>query len=468
MSVESPYDLVVIGAGPGGYVAAIRASQLGMKVACVDKRKALGGTCLNIGCIPSKALLTSSELYAKTQKDLRDHGIIVSGVSLDFGQFMERKEKVVKQLTSGIAHLFKKNKITSYSGSAKVNREKNVEVETKEGATRLQAKHILIATGSEPIPLSNIPFDGKTIIDSTSALSLPSIPKEMIVIGGGYIGLEMGSVYSRLGTKVTVVEAMERIIPAMDLELSQALEKALKKQGLNFYLQTTISQFVMSGERGEIVARNSGGKEETLSADVILVAVGRRANTTGLGLDEAGIEKDEKGRIVVGENFETSVSGIYAVGDVIAGPMLAHKASEEGVACVEGMMGQKSSVNYDVVPGVVYTQPEVASVGMTEEEARKKSVPIKTFKFPFIANGRAIASGEKEGFVKLIADAETNKLLGAHIIGPHASELIAEIVLAMEFGSPVDDIALTIHAHPTLSESVREASLGLSTGVIHL
>lgn len=448
MKPETTFDLIIIGAGPGGYVAAIRASQLGMKVACVDKGKTLGGTCLNIGCIPSKALLESSELYANAKENFKDHGILAEKISLDFKQFMDRKNKVVRQLTMGVAGLFKKNKITSFVGAARILKKGSVEISSDEGKKFLSAKNILIATGSVPISLPNLPFDGKKIIDSTTALALTEIPKKMLVVGGGYIGLEMGSVYCRLGTEVTVIEELDRIIPGMDWELGEALLKILKKQGLRFQLSTQVSEAAY------------------LSADTVLVAIGRKPCTEGLGLKEAGVSLDEKGRIKVDKKFQTSVEGIYAVGDVIAGPMLAHKASQEGVVAVEIMAGHKTEMT-KIIPGIVYTSPEAASVGSTEEELKKAGTPYKVFKFPFLANGRSLASGNKEGFVKLISDKETNQLLGAHLIGPHVSELVAEIVLAMEFGSTADDIALTIHAHPTLSEATREAALGLSTGVIH-
>ena len=488
MTQENSFDLIVIGSGPAGYVAAIRGAQLGMKVACIDKRKTLGGTCLNVGCIPSKALLESSELYSAAKNNFKDHGILAKEVSLDFSQFMDRKNKVVRQLTMGVAGLFKKNKITSIVGLAKIINNSprpplnlrggespegargsylKVEVSGDDGKKILSAKNILIATGSVPAQLQNLPFDGKKIIDSTTALSLTEIPKRMVVIGGGYIGLEMGSVYNRLGSEVTIIEALDRIVSGMDYELGETLLKILKKQGFKFQLSHKVLGAMLQAKEVEVSIENSAGEKSVLPTDVVLVAVGRKPCVEGLGLKEAGISLDEKGRIKVDKNFVTSVPGIYAVGDVIAGPMLAHKASQEGVAVAEIMAGQKSEVNYQTIPGVVYTSPEVASVGLTEEELKKKGVAYKTFKFPFMANGRSLAMGNKEGFVKLISSSETNQILGAHLIGPHVSELIAEIVLAMEFGSTADDIALTIHAHPTLSEATREAALGLSTGVIH-
>ncbi len=468
MNPETTFDLIVIGAGPAGYVAAIRAAQLGMTVACVEKQKTLGGTCLNVGCIPSKALLESSQYYAEAKNGLlKEHGISAKEISLDFSQFMDRKNKVVRQLTMGVAGLFKKNKISSFVGSAKILKKGSVEISSDEGKKLLSAKNILIATGSVPVSLPSLPFDGKKIIDSTIALSLEEIPKRMVVIGGGYIGLEMGSVYARLGTEVTIIEVLDRIVPAMDYELGDALLKILKKQGLNFQLSHKVLGASLKKGEVEVSVENARGEKSALSTDIVLVAVGRKPCTDGLGLKEAGISLDEKGRIKVDKNFQTSVEGIYAVGDVIEGPMLAHKASQEGVAAVEIMAGQKSEVNTQTIPSVVYTSPEAASVGLTEEELKKEGASYKVFKFPFLANGRSLAAGNKEGFVKLISSTKTNQLLGAHLIGPHVSELISEIVLAMEFGSTADDIALTIHAHPTLSEATREAALGLSTGVIH-
>lgn len=465
---QQTFDLIIIGAGPGGYVAAIRAAQLGMRVACVEKEKTLGGTCLNVGCIPSKALLESSEKYAEAKERLGDHGIQMNGLSLDFQKFIERKNKVVKQLTLGVAGLFKKNKITSFVGTGRILPDRSVEVNSGGNKTLLQAKNILIATGSVPVSLPQVPFDGKRIIDSTDALSLDKIPSEMIVIGGGYIGLEMGSVYLRLGTKVTVVEAFDRLIPSMDSETAGTLERILKKQGMTFQLKTSVKRSEIQGEKVIITAQDAEGKESSLTADVALVSVGRKAVVEGLGLQEIGISLDDKGKIPVNENYQTKVSGIYAVGDVIHGPMLAHKAFKEGEAAVENMAGSSSVVNYKTIPGVVYTNPEVASVGITEDEAKAQNIHYKVFKYPFMANGRSLALGNKDGFVKLLSDSETNQIIGAHLIGPHVSELIAEIVVAMEFGSTAEDLGLIIHAHPTLSEALREAALGLSTGAIHL
>ncbi|MBI4411945.1 MAG: dihydrolipoyl dehydrogenase [Deltaproteobacteria bacterium] len=462
------YDLIVIGAGPGGYVAAIRAAQLGLNVACVEKEKTLGGTCLNVGCIPSKALLESSELFASAKENFREHGINVGTVSLDLKKFMARKDEVVKRLTTGVAGLFKKNKITPVFGTARLKKDKMVEVAGSAGSRILQARNIVIATGSVPVALPGIPFDGKRIIDSTGALSLAEVPRELVVIGGGYIGLELGSVYLRLGSKVTVVEMLGRIVAGMDGETGEALYRALKKQGMNFRLSTQITGASVKGSAVEIALKDAQGKEEALSADTLLAAVGRKPATVGLGLEEAGIKLDEKGRIAVDPNFQTNVEGVYAIGDVIAGPMLAHKAMEEGTTVAEIISGQKGHVNYSTIPSVVYTWPEVASVGLTEDDCKKQGLEYKAFKYPFMANGRALSIGYRQGFVKLISDPKTDRLLGAHIIGPRASDLIAELVLGMAFETTAQDIALTVHAHPTLAEAVKEAALGLGEGAIHL
>jgi dihydrolipoyl dehydrogenase len=462
------FDLIVIGAGPGGYVAAIRAAQLGMKVACIEKDKTLGGTCLNVGCIPSKALLESSELYAQAQHKLTEHGINLKGLSLDLKKFMERKDQVVKQLTGGVGLLFKKNKIPHIMGTASLHADKSVTVTQGKEAQQLKAKNVLIATGSIPISLPNIAIDNTRIVDSTGALFLTEVPKKLIVIGGGYIGLELGSVYLRLGSEVTVLEALDRIVPGMDKELGKSFQRVLEKQGMKFQLSTKVKKASVKKNTVEVSIEDSSGKDATLSADIVLVAVGRKPYTEGLGLKEAGVQTDEKGRIVVDKKFQTSLAGVYAIGDVIAGPMLAHKASEEGIAVVETLAGQAGQVNYHALPSVVYTWPEVASVGLTEEQAQEQKIEYKAFKFPFLASGRAIAMGEKDGFVKLIADKKTDRILGAHILGPRASDLIAELVLGMEFGTSAEDIARSFHAHPTLAEAVKEAALGLGTGTIHI
>ncbi len=465
---EQNFDLIVIGAGPGGYVAAIRAAQLGMQVACIEKEKTLGGTCLNIGCIPSKALLESSELYAEAQNKFKDHGIELKDLSLNLPQFMARKDQVVNQLTKGVEGLFKKNKITRFSGTAQVRKDKTVLIRQSDGTTlELQSKNIIIATGSIPIELPFLKINQKNIVDSTGALSLSFIPKKMIVIGGGYIGLELGSVYLRLGSEVTVVEALDKIVPMMDEEVGKSLQRILQRQGMKFQLSSKVKKVEEKKELIQVTIEDPKKGELLLEADCLLVSVGRKPMTEGLGLKEAGIQVDQKGRIETNDRFGTSLDGIYAIGDVARGPMLAHKASEEGVAVAEIIAGQAGHVNYNTIPSVIYTHPEVASVGMTEEEAKLKNIDYKTSKFPFLANGRALALGDKEGFVKLIADKKTDRLLGAHILGPRASDLIAELVLGMEFSTSAEDIARTIHAHPTLAEAVKEAALGLGDGAIH-
>jgi dihydrolipoamide dehydrogenase len=461
------YDLIVIGAGPGGYVCAIRAAQLGMKVACVEKDPALGGTCLNVGCIPSKALLESSELYAQTQGKLREHGVNVGDLSLDFQKMMRRKEQVVGQLTGGVAQLFKKNKVDHVVGQARIRPDRVVAVPTGAAERFLQGKAVVIATGSRPAMLPGVTVDQEVVVDSTGALALKRVPKKLLVIGGGYIGLELGSVYLRLGSEVRVLEALDRIVPGMDAEVGKTLFRILQKQGMSFQLSTKVKKIeVVKG--GAKVTVEAEGKEEVLEADVVLVAVGRKPHTEGLGLAEAGVRIDEKGRVQVDARFQTSLPGVYAIGDVIDGPMLAHKASEEGVAVAELLAGQAGHVNYFTIPSVIYTWPEVASVGLTEEEAKEKNIEYAVFKFPFLANGRALALGEKDGWVKLLAEKKTDRLIGAHLIGPRVSDLIAELVVAMEFKASAEDLARTVHAHPTLAEAVKEAALGLGAGAVHL
>ncbi len=460
---KNKVDLIVIGAGPGGYVAAIRAAQLGMTVLCVDKRKTLGGTCLNVGCIPSKALLNSSFKYEETAHHLDKFGIKVEKVSLDLSQMLEQKTKVVDQLTAGIDYLFKKNKITGVSGTAKIRSSDSVEIDGEVWT----AKYILIATGSESVSLPGIKIDEKKIVSSTGALSLSKIPEKLVVIGGGYIGLELGSVWHRLGSQVTVVEFMDRIVPQMDLEVGQALYKSLMKQGMSFKLSTKVTSVKEKGKELSIQVESPTGSE-SLEADVVLVATGRKPYVEGLGLEAIGVAQDEKGFIVVNDAYETSISGIYAVGDVIPGPMLAHKAEEEGIAAVENMLGQKGHVNYGTIPAVIYTHPEVASVGKTEEELKAEERAFKVGKFPFSANSRAKAVGDTEGFVKILADPLTDLVLGVHIIGPDAGTLIAEAVLGMEFSTSAEDIALTCHAHPTLSEALKEAALNVEKRAIHI
>lgn len=470
---QNKVDLIVIGGGPGGYVAAIRAAQLGMTTLCVEKRPTLGGTCLNVGCIPSKALLSSSHKYEDVQYHLGDYGIRIGQVSLDLAKMMEQKDKVVGQLTSGIEYLFKKNKVKHLVGTAQFLSPQEVSIQTETGKEIWQAKKILIATGSESLSLPGIEIDEKTIVSSTGALSLNTVPEKMIVVGGGYIGLEMGSVWQRLGAKVTVIEYMDRIVPQMDSELSFALQKSLVKQGIEFRLSTKVlsikkqnNHMVVEVELND--RNNHENNKQELQADVILIATGRKPFTQGLGLEKIGVALNKQGFIVVNERYETSTSGVYAIGDVIPGPMLAHKAEEEGVAVVEAMAGQQGHVNYNAIPSVIYTMPEVASVGKTEEELKKKEKSYKIGKFPFLANSRAKTTGTTEGFVKILADAYTDQILGVHIIGPDAGTLIAEAVLALEFSASAEDIARTCHAHPTLSEAMKEAALAVEGRAIHM
>lgn len=465
------YDLVVIGGGPGGYVAAIRAAQLGMKVACVEKRGTLGGTCLNVGCIPSKALLHSSEIYEET-KHAAEHGVKTTGVKLDLKKMLARKDKVVVDLTKGIEGLFAKNKVDYVKGHGIILGKGEVAVKPvgKKGSPEsLKTKNILIATGSEVMPLPGIKIDEKKIVSSTGALELKSVPKRLVVIGGGVIGLEMGSVWRRLGSEVTVVEFLDRILPTNDGEVSKQFQKILEKQGMKFKLSTKVTGAKASAKEVTLTAEPaSGGKKEAIKADAVLVAIGRKPYTENLGLTEAQVELDERGRIKVNEHFMTNVEGIYAIGDVIAGPMLAHKAEEDGIAAVEIMAGQAGHVDYDLVPAVVYTNPEVASVGKTEEQLKEAGVDYKVGKFPFMANSRARAVGETEGFVKILADSATDKVLGVHIIGPHAGTIIAEAGTAMEYSASSEDIARTCHSHPDLNEAVKEAALAVDKRAIHI
>jgi dihydrolipoamide dehydrogenase len=464
------FDLIVIGAGPGGYVAAIRAAQLGLKTACVEMRAALGGTCLNIGCIPSKALLTSSEKFTEAQNHLAMHGVKVGAVSLDLPAMMAHKNKVVKDNTAGIEFLFRKNKVTWLKGRGKIASAGQVVVTDAAGKSETYAtKKILIASGSDITPLPGLTIDEKKIVSSEGALSLPAVPKHMVVIGGGVIGLELGSVWKRLGAKVTVVEFMDRIMPGMDADLSGGMKKILEKQGMVFRLSTKVTGAKAEGSTIKLALEAaSGGSAETLEADTVLVCIGRKPYTEGLGLKEAGVTLDERGRIKTNAHFETNVPGIYAIGDVIAGPMLAHKAEDEGMVCAEMMAGQSGHINYDAIPNVVYTWPEVASVGKTEEELKKAGIEYRAGKFPFSANGRARAMGDTDGFVKILADKTTDKVLGCHILGPDAGTLIAEVALAMEFSASSEDIARTCHAHPTLNEAVKEAALAVDGRPIHI
>ncbi|MEX2647416.1 MAG: dihydrolipoyl dehydrogenase [Alphaproteobacteria bacterium] len=466
---EDSFDVVVIGGGPGGYVAAIRAAQLGLKAACVDKRAALGGTCLNVGCIPSKALLHSSELYAHARHELADHGVGVADVTLDLARLMKRKDKVVTDLTKGIAALFKKNKVAHVAGTARVVGKREVTVRGPDGASRvLSAKAIVIATGSEPTPLKGVAIDEKRIVSSTGALAFETVPKHLVVIGAGYIGLELGSVWRRLGAEVTVVEFLDRIVPTMDGEVAKAMKRVLERQGLVFKLghKVTAAKLGKKGV-GLTVEPAQGGDPATIEADAVLVAIGRRALTEGLGLDDAGVALDNAGRVMIDDHFRTNVDTVYAIGDVVRGPMLAHKAEDEGIAVAEILAGQAGHVNYDVIPGVVYTQPEVATVGRTEEELKAAGIDYRAGRFHFLANSRGRTYGQTDGFVKVLADAATDRVLGVHMIGPSAGELIAEAAVAMEFGAAAEDIARTCHAHPTFSEAVKEAALAVAGRAIH-
>ena len=462
---DSTYDLIVIGSGPGGYVCAIRAAQLGLKTACVEKRETLGGTCLNVGCIPSKALLQASEKYEEAQHDLGAFGVKVDKVSLDLKAMMGHKDAVVKANTAGVEFLFKKNKVTWLKGDARIAAADTVEVAGEAHKT----KAIVIATGSDVAPLGGIEIDEKKIVSSTGALTLPKVPKKLVVIGGGYIGLEMGSVWQRLGAEVTVVEFLDRILPGMDGEVSKHMARVLKKQGMTFKLGTKVTG-AKSNAKGVAltVEPAKGGKAETLETDVVLLSIGRIPYTEGLGLAEVGVAIDNRGRVVTDGHFATNVPGIYAIGDVIAGPMLAHKAEEEGVAVAEQLAGQRGHVNYDAIPGVVYTWPEVAQVGKTEEQLKEDGIAFKSGKFPLTANGRARAMNATDGFVKILADAKTDRVLGVHILSADAGTMIAEAAIAMEFGASAEDIARTCHAHPTLNEAVKEAALAVDGRPLHI
>jgi dihydrolipoamide dehydrogenase len=460
------FDLIVIGAGPGGYVAAIRAAQLGMKVACVE-REYLGGTCLNVGCIPSKALLDSSERYYAAKNSFAKHGINVGGLSIDLAKMMARKEQVVKGLTGGVGMLFRKNKVEHFNGHGKITAPDTVEVSGVDGKTQsIRARRILIATGSAPIELPSLKFDGKSILSSTEVLALKEIPKRMIVVGAGYIGLEMASVWSRLGTEVIVLEFLDRCLPPSDVEMTAALQKLLEKQGLKFRFKTVAESAKVEGNKVK-VSWKSGDQTGVEEVDKVLVCVGRRPVTDKLGLDGVGVKMDAKGYIQVDAHFQTNVPSIYAIGDVIGGIMLAHKAEEEGVACVERMAGKAGHVNYAACPSVVYTHPELAQVGLTEEDAKKRG-PVNVGKFPFIANGRAKGMDETEGFVKVIADAQTDRIVGVHILAAHASDMIAEAAVAMEFAASSEDLARSFHAHPTLPEALKEAALAVEKRAIHI
>ena len=469
MSNDS-FDVVVIGSGPGGYVAAIRAAQLGLKTACVEKDKTLGGTCLNVGCIPSKALLHTSEEFAHARDGFAKHGIKVQGLSVDLGVMMAHKAGVVDTLTKGIAQLFKKNTVTHLAGHGSIAKPGQVLVTGADGSSKtIEARHIVIATGSEVASLPGVAVDEKRIVSSTGALTLSDVPKKLIVIGGGYIGLEMGSVWRRLGAEVEVVEFLDRIVPGMDAEIAKLFQRALMKQGFKFRLGAKVTGAETTNEGVKLsVEPVKGGAAETLSADVVLVAVGRRPYTKGLGLEALGLALDKAGRVEVDEHFKTKVEGLYAIGDAIRGPMLAHKAEDEGVAVAEIIAGQKPHVNYDAIPGVVYTAPEVAAVGKTEEQLKEAGIAYRAGSFPYLANGRARAMSATDGMVKILADAKTDRILGVHIIGADAGTMIAEAALAIELGASSEDLARTSHAHPTLSEVMKEAALAVDKRAIHI
>jgi dihydrolipoamide dehydrogenase len=465
--MSEKFQAVVIGGGPGGYVCAIRLAQLGFKTACIESRGSLGGTCLNIGCIPSKSLLNLSEEFYKA-KNLSSKGIEIGNIKLNLSKMMKNKDKAVTILTKGVEFLLKKNKVSYFKGTGSFKTKNDISIKDKDGKESLiHADKVIIATGSEPVALPNVEFDETIIISSTGALNLDQVPKKMVVVGGGYIGLEMGSVWSRLGSEVHVVEYLDYITPGMDKEISNEFMKILKKQGITFHMQHKVENIKKNGSKAIVSTIDKSGNKKNFDCDVVLISVGRKPNTRGLNLEKIGVELDERKRIKTNKNFQTNLSNVYAIGDVIAGPMLAHKAEDEGIAVAENIAGQSGHVNYDTIPGVIYTTPEVASIGKTEEQLKEQNIKYKIGKFSFMANSRAKAIDDAEGFVKILADEKTDKVLGAHLIGPHAGELIAEIGVAMEFGASSEDIARTCHAHPTFSEAVKEAALSVDKRAIH-
>ena len=465
--MSEKFQAVVIGGGPGGYVCAIRLAQLGLKTACIDSRGTLGGTCLNIGCIPSKSLLNLSEKFHEA-KNFSNLGIEVSNVKLNLQKMMQNKEKAVSVLTKGVEFLFKKNKITYFKGVGSFKSTNKISIlDSKKVENIIETEKTIISTGSEPLALPKVDFDEKKIVSSTGALSLKTVPKKMLVVGGGYIGLEMGSVWSRLGTEVHVVEFLDHITPGMDKEISKEFLKILQKQGIKFHLEVKVENIIKKTKGVVVTTSNKEGKKLDFDCDVVLIAVGRKPNTKNLNLEKIGINLDSKKRIKVDKKYQTNIKNIFAIGDVIEGPMLAHKAEEEGISVAETIAGQAGHVNYDVIPGVVYTTPEVATVGKTEEQLKENQIAYKVGKFSFMANSRAKAINEAEGIVKILADSKTDKVLGVHMIGPHAGEMIAEMSLAMEFGASSEDIARTCHAHPTFSEAIKEAALAVDKRTIH-
>ena len=467
--MENNFDIVVIGGGPGGYVCAIRASQLGLKTACIESRGALGGTCLNVGCIPSKSLLNLSENFHKAKKDFNQQGIEIDGIKLNIQKMMTNKNKSIQVLTKGVEFLFKKNKVTYFKGKGVLFSKNDVVIyESDNKRNNIKAKNIVIATGSTVTSLPSINIDEKNIVSSTGALSFDKVPKKLAVIGGGYIGLEMGSVWSRLGSEVTVIEYLDHITPGMDREISNEFQKILTKQGIKFKMGSRVDTVKNKGSKVLITYTDlKTSKKENIEVDKVLVSVGRKPYTEGLNLTKVGVKKDNQGRIEVNDKLQTSIKNIYAIGDVIKGPMLAHKAEEEGIAVAEILAGQAGHVNYDVIPGVIYTSPEVATVGKTEEQLKSENKSYKVGKFPFLANSRAKVNNETDGFVKILADNKTDKVLGVHIIGPHCGDMIAEMALAMEFGASSEDIARTCHAHPTHTEAIKEAALAVDKRPIH-
>ena len=465
--MSEKFQAVVIGGGPGGYVCAIRLSQLGIKTACIESRGTLGGTCLNIGCIPSKSLLNLSENFNKA-KNFSKLGIEIGKVKLNLNKMMKNKDKAVTALTKGVEFLLKKNKVTYYKGTGSFQSSNKISIiDNQKKEILIEAEKTIISTGSEPVSLQSIKFDEKIIVSSTGALSLKNVPKKMVVVGGGYIGLEMGSVWSRLGTEVHVIEFLDHITPGMDKEISKEFMKILEKQGINFHLQTKVESIKKNNKGATVFTIDKDKKKNNFGCDVVLISVGRKPNTKSLNLDSIGVLLDDKKRIKIDKNFQTSIKNIYAIGDVIKGPMLAHKAEEEGIAVAEIIAGQSGHVNYDIIPGVIYTSPEVASIGKTEEQLKELNQKYKVGKFPFMANSRAKAIDEPEGFVKILANEITDKVLGVHIIGPHAGDMIAEMAIAMEFGASSEDIARTCHAHPTFSEALKEAALSVDKRAIH-
>jgi dihydrolipoamide dehydrogenase len=461
------FDLVIIGAGPGGYVCAIRAAQLGLKTALVEKRHALGGTCLNVGCIPSKALLESSDLYEAAREQAAAHGIVLGDVGLNLETMLKRKSAVVMELTDGVAMLMKKNKVTVLNGRGSLKAPGKVVVAGDGGDTEIEADSICLAMGSEAVELPFLPFDGERVVSSTEALDFSTVPKRLVVIGAGAVGLELGSVWRRLGAEVTVVEMLPTITPFADRQMAKALQRALADQGMIFHMETRVIAGKVLKKSVKLTVENAKGETEEISCDKVLVAVGRRPNTSGTGLEQLGVALDEQGRVAIDDHFQTSVEGVYAIGDLVRGPMLAHKAEEEGIALAEELAGLPGHVNYEAIPNVVYTEPELAMVGRTEAELKEAGLKFNTGRFQFRANGRAKSLGQETGMVKILADKETDRILGVHMVGPRVSELIAEATLAMEFGASAEDLARTSHAHPTLSEVVREAALAVDKRALH-